>query len=76
MFDINKVSDDVWSFVAIAILAGGDSNLMTEEEAAYNLACWKEEDDEIPEDMTPATLAAVWNHIILRHYPNATYMEV
>lgn len=67
---------DIYSYVAICILADGADNLITEEEAAYTLQCWQEEEAEIPDGLTAPVLAAVWNEVILRHYPDATYLEV
>lgn len=73
---MKNVSDDIRSFIAVAILADGAENLITAEDAAYNLACWRDEGVELPDDLTAETLAATWNSIILRNNPDAVYMEV
>ena len=62
---------NIVSFIAVSILADGADNLITAEDAAYNLACWREENVELPDGLTAPVLAAVWNKIILRHYPDA-----
>lgn len=36
---------------------------ITEEEAAYTMAVWKEEGTEYPEWLTASTFAAVWNYL-------------
>ena len=73
---MKNVSDDIRSFLAIAILADGAENLITVADAAYNLACWREEGVELPDNLTAETIAATWNSIILHSNPDAVYMEV
>lgn len=55
---------EVVSFLATCMLAEGDPEPMTAEDAAYTMSNWTAEDIEYPEGMTPDLMSAVWNCLL------------
>lgn len=56
---------DIRSFIAVLLMTDQDKMPISEDDAAYTMAAWDEEEIEYPAGMTPAMFSAAWNDMCM-----------